>query len=111
MYRTMIVARMKPDSASSIAEIFADSDSGELPGLVGVRGRSLFQFCGDLYLHLVEADTPPGPTVESLRDHPEFRAISKRLSAHVSAYDPENWKTPSDAMATEFYRWERPGTP
>ncbi len=109
MHRELIVARMKPDSATDIAGVFADSDHGELPDLVGVNGRSLFQF-GDLYLHLIEAEQPPGPRVAQLRDHPAFRAISERLSAYVQAYDPRTWREPKDAMAHEFYRWER-GSP
>jgi cyclase len=106
VHRALIVARMKPGSAEDIAGLFADSDRGELPRLIGVRGRSLFQF-GDVYLHLVEADRPPGPAVAEYASHPEFRAISEQLSVHVEAYDPAAWRSPKDAMATEFYRWER----
>jgi cyclase len=108
-YRTLIVARMKPGSAQGISEVFAASDRGELPGLIGVSGRSLFQFGDDLYLHLVEADSPPGPEVARHKDHPEFRGISERLQAFVMPYDPQTWREPKDAMAREFYRWERPG--
>lgn len=110
MHRALIVARMKPESAEDIAAAFADSDRGELPGLIGVTSRSLFQFGGDLYLHLIEADRPPGPQVARFRHHPEFRGVSDRLSAYVHAYDPPTWREPKDAMAREFYRWERPTT-
>ncbi|MGW1887068.1 TcmI family type II polyketide cyclase [Streptomyces sp. NPDC001970] len=106
MHQALIVARMAPDSASDIAKVFAASDRGELPGLVGVTRRTLFQF-GDVYLHLIEADRPPGPAVAKVADHPEFRDISDKLSAFVSAYDPQTWRSPKDAMAQEFYRWER----
>ncbi|WP_371477646.1 TcmI family type II polyketide cyclase [Kitasatospora sp. NBC_00315] len=105
-YRTLIVARMKPDTGPGIAEVFAESDAGELPGLVGVTGRSLFQF-GDVYLHLVEADRPPGPAVAKVTGHPAFREVSDRLLPYVAAYDPLTWRGPQDAMAREFYRWER----
>ena len=107
-HRTLIVARMKPGAAADVAEVFADSDRGELPGLIGVSGRSLFQF-GELYLHLVEADTPPGAQVARHKDHPEFRDVSDRLSAFVLPYDPAAWREPKDAMAREFYRWDRDG--
>jgi len=107
-HRSLIVARMRPGSADDIAEIFASSDAGELPGLVGVTGRSLFRFGADLYFHLIEADRPPEAAIARIADHPEFRKISDRLSAHVSAYDPATWRSPKDAMAHEFYRWERP---
>ncbi|MGP3922141.1 MULTISPECIES: TcmI family type II polyketide cyclase [unclassified Streptomyces] len=106
MHRALIVARMAPDSSSDIAEVFAASDRGELPHLIGVTGRSLFQF-GDVYLHLIEADRPPGPAVAKHADHPSFRDISEKLSAYVKAYDPATWSSPKDAMAREFYRWER----
>lgn len=106
-YRSLIVARMNPGSADAVADIFARSDRGELPGLIGVTGRSLFRFGDDLYLHLIEADRPPGPAVAQHAKHPEFLHISDQLSRHVSAFDPETWRSPADAMAQEFYRWER----
>lgn len=108
MHRALIVARMAPGSADDIAEVFRQSDCGELPRLIGVTGRSLFQF-GDLYFHLIEADAPPGPKVAQHSSHPDFQDISERLSSHVSAYDPATWRSPKDAMAKEFYRWERAG--
>lgn len=107
MHRALIVARMNPGSETGIAETFAASDSGELPRLIGVTGRSLFQFGDDLYLHLIEAESPPGPEVAKMSSHPEFVSISEQLAAFVSPYDPKTWKGPKDAMAREFYRWER----
>jgi cyclase len=99
---------MRPGSADDIAQVFAESDRGELPQLIGVTNRSLFQF-GDLYFHLIEADSPPGPAVAKYARHPDFKDISERLSSHVSAYDPATWQSPKDAMAREFYHWERGG--
>ncbi|MFI9272957.1 TcmI family type II polyketide cyclase [Kitasatospora sp. NPDC052896] len=109
MHRALIVARMNPGSAPDIADIFSDSDRGELPRLIGVTGRSLFQF-GDVYLHLIESERPPGPAVARHVEHPEFRDVSRRLEAHVRAYDPATWREPKDAMAREFYRWEHTGS-
>ncbi|MFD7553667.1 MULTISPECIES: TcmI family type II polyketide cyclase [unclassified Streptomyces] len=106
-HRALIVARMAPGSAPDIAGLFADSDAGELPHLVGVTHRSLFQF-GDVYLHLIESDRPPGPEIAKVTEHPEFRQLSDRLTAYVSAHDPDTWRSPKDAMAHEFYRWENP---
>ncbi|WP_281399097.1 TcmI family type II polyketide cyclase [Streptomyces himalayensis] len=108
-HQALIVARMAPGAAPDIAKVFADSDSGELPHLVGVTRRTLWQF-GDVYMHLVEADRPPGPAIAKVADHPAFRDISDRLSAYVSAYDPETWRSPKDAMAQQFYLWERDGS-
>ncbi|MEV6651950.1 TcmI family type II polyketide cyclase [Streptomyces sp. NPDC051219] len=109
MHHALIVARMAPDSAPDIADLFAASDGGELPHLVGVSRRSLFQF-GDVYLHLIESERPPGPEIAKVTEHPAFRDISDKLSAFVSPYDPETWKSPKDAMAHQFYRWERDRT-
>ncbi|MER5185075.1 TcmI family type II polyketide cyclase [Streptomyces sp. NPDC002896] len=108
-HQALIVARMAPGSATDIAKVFADSDSGELPHLVGVTRRTLWQF-GDVYMHMVEADRPPGPAIAKVAGHPAFRDISDRLSAYVSAYDPETWRSPKDAMAQQFYLWERDGS-
>ncbi|WKX73259.1 TcmI family type II polyketide cyclase [Streptomyces sp. XD-27] len=105
-HRALIVARMRPDSADDIATVFADSDRGELPGLIGVTGRSLFQY-GEVYLHLIEAERPPGPELARQSEHPEFQDISRRLAVYVDPYDPATWRGPRDAVAREFYRWER----
>lgn len=109
MHRTLIVARMLPGAAPNITTIFRGSDTTtDLPDKIGVRGRSLFQF-GDLYLHLVEGDRPLGPAVSAAREHPEFQRISAALRPWVHAYDPHTWREPADAMAHEFYRWDRDG--
>ncbi|ANW17507.1 TcmI family type II polyketide cyclase [Streptomyces clavuligerus] len=106
VHQALVVARMAPGSAEGIARLFADSDGGELPRLVGVRRRSLFQF-GDVYMHLIEADRPPGPAIAGVGDHPEFRGLCERLTEFVSPYDPQTWRGPRDAMAHRFYTWER----
>lgn len=108
MHHALIVARMAPGSAPDIAEVFQSSDRTELPHLVGVKRRTLFQF-GEVYLHLIESDRPPGPEIAKVAEHPEFRAVSERLSAFVSAYDPKTWRSPKDAQAQQFYSWQREG--
>ena len=108
MHHALIVARMAPGSAPAIADLFAASDRGELPHLVGVTRRSLFQY-GDVYLHFIEADQDPAPAIAKAAAHPEFRSISEKLSAYVTPYDPETWRSPRDAMAHRFYSWERDG--
>lgn len=106
MHHALIVARMAPGSAPAISDVFAASDRGELPRLIGVNSRSLFQF-GDVYLHLIESDEDPTPAIAQVAGHPEFRNISDQLSAYVSAYDPQTWRSPKDAMAHRFYHWDR----
>ena len=60
-------------------------------------------------MHLIEADEPAGTRRSRRRPGRtrSSRSISDRLSAYVSPYDPETWRSPKDAMAHEFYRWER----
>ncbi len=104
-HRTMIVARMADADADAVAKIFAESDAGPLPHRIGVTGRSLFSFHG-LYFHLIESGQPIGPALSQVREDPEFTGINARLAAHISPFDPETWRSPADAMAHLFYRWQ-----
>lgn len=107
--RGIIIARIKPGAEEQVAQIFADSDSSELPTLAGVVHRSLFVM-GDIYVHLVETDDEFDEAVEGVRDHPLFREISSRLDAYIEPYDPATWQSPKDAMGREFYSWDRHST-
>lgn len=107
MHRTLIVARMEPEKAETVAQIFADSDATELPRMIGVSRRTLFRF-HDLYFHLVEADADISPNLYKARSHPFYGRINEALSHHISPYDP-NWQEPKDAMALPFYVWEANG--
>jgi cyclase len=103
--RGLIVARIKPGAQDKVAELFAQSDAGELPALAGVRHRSLFAL-GDVYVHLVELDRDFAGAVSDVREHPLFRELSAKLDAYIEPYDPATWRSPKDAMAAEFYRWD-----
>ncbi|HKR49247.1 MAG TPA: TcmI family type II polyketide cyclase [Pseudonocardiaceae bacterium] len=103
MHRTLIVARMDVRDSESIAEVFAESDSTDLPYLIGVSRRTLFTF-HDLYFHLVEAAQDISPNLYQVRSHPLYSDINTKLSRLITPYDP-NWKEPKDAMATPFYMW------
>jgi cyclase len=108
MHRLLIVAKVIPSAERQIAEIFAESDETELPGMVGVQHRSLYRL-HDLYVHLVETEAPAAAALENARHHPEFARISERLRPYVSPYVP-TWRAPRDAMAECFYRWDAPVT-
>ncbi|GHF69247.1 polyketide synthase [Streptomyces mashuensis] len=103
MHRTLIVARLRTDDPSRIADVFGASDATDLPHMVGVDRRTLFTF-HDLYFHLVEADQDIGPSLYRARSHPLYADINRRLAELVAPYDP-NWKEPKDAMASPFYVW------
>lgn len=106
--RTLIVARMSPDSAPDVAKIFAQSDRSDLPKLVGVRHRQLFRFGEDLYFHLIESGPGAAESIEEVRSHPLYVDINDRLARHIRAYDPSTWRSPADAMARTFYSWDAP---
>lgn len=103
--RTLIVAHLKegPGHVEAIADIFAESDATDLPHMIGVTRRTLFQF-HDLYFHLVEADPDFNKKLYAARSTPLYDDINKKLAEHVWPYDP-NWKEPKDAMAQPFYVW------
>jgi cyclase len=103
--RGVIVAKIKPGSEEKVAEIFAESDKTELPALAGVSHRSLFVL-DDIYIHYVEMDEDFEQKVDEIRDNPLFREISRQLDDHITPYDPETWRSPKDAQAREFYRWD-----
>ncbi|MGZ6996477.1 MAG: TcmI family type II polyketide cyclase [Acidimicrobiia bacterium] len=105
MKRGLIVAKIKPGSEDAVAEIFAESDATELPGLGGVVHRSLWVM-DDNYSHLVETRDDFDEAVSGIRDLELFRDISKKLEPYIQPYDPETWRSPADAMAREFYRWD-----
>ncbi|MEU7834279.1 MULTISPECIES: TcmI family type II polyketide cyclase [unclassified Nonomuraea] len=106
MHRTLIVARMDPKDADSVARLFEESDATDLPHRVGVSGRALFQFQG-LYFHLIEAEGPVDARLAELRTDPLFTDLNERLKPYIGAYDPATWRSPADAMAQTFYTWSR----
>jgi cyclase len=103
VHRTLIVAKLRTDDPQKIADVFAESDATDLPHMVGVSRRTLFNF-HDLYFHLVEADDDISPNLYRARSHELYKDINTKLAKLVSPYDP-NWKEPKDAMASPFYVW------
>jgi cyclase len=72
---------------------------------MGTRRRQLFHYQG-LYFHLQDFDDEHGgETIEAAKADPVFVKISSDLRPYISAYDPQTWKTPKDAIATRFYYW------
>lgn len=107
MYSTLIVARMHPDAAADVGEIFSAFDATSMPELMGTRRRELFSYRG-LYFHLQDFDTDHGGEhIEQARTHPSFLQVSADLKPHIEAYDPLTWRSPADAMAQRFYHWSR----
>ena len=105
----MIVAKIEPGSEEKVAEIFAESDGSELPGLAGVTHRSLFVL-EDVYIHYVEMEEDFTESVDQVRDHPLFKEISRKLDDYLTPYTPDTWRSPKDATAREFYTWDADGS-
>jgi cyclase len=99
---------MRHGSEEAIKRIFAESDAGELPRMLGVRERRLYHF-HDLYFHSIESHDDLALPLTEVHAHPLFADINKKLSEHVTAYDPATWRSPNDAMAREFYSWRVSG--
>ncbi|GAB2898226.1 TcmI family type II polyketide cyclase [Streptomyces hainanensis] len=105
MHSTLIVARMRPESAADVAKLFAEFDATEMPGLMGTRRRELFTYQG-LYFHLQDFEGEQGERgIEEARSHPLFQGISADLRPYIDPYDPQTWRSPADAMARRFYHW------
>jgi cyclase len=107
MERALIVARLRPGAERDVARIFAESDATSLPGEVGVRHRSLYAL-GSLYLHFMELDGDVPEAMARAQRLPEFRRVSDNLRPFIEPYDPETWRSPKDALARAFYRWDAP---
>jgi len=107
MERALIVARIRDGAEDDVARIFAESDATGLPGLVGVRRRSLF-VRGSLYMHLMDLEHDAATALRRAQEQPEFHEVSAKLRPFVEAYDPATWRSPADALAREFYRWDAP---
>lgn len=106
MHSTLIVARMEHGSSAEVASLFADFDDTDMPHLMGTRRRQLFAYRG-LYFHLQDFDGDNGgELIEEAKNDPRFVRISADLKPFITAYDPETWRSPKDAMATRFYSWE-----
>lgn len=104
MQYTLIVARIAPEDTGRVADVWSESDATELPHLVGVKHRRLFQFHG-LYFQLIGSEERLGDRIEEVRGHHLFQDVNEKLKPHISAYDPLTWRGPADAMAKEFYSW------
>lgn len=104
MDRVLIVGKIVPGTEEEIAQILAEADATDLHSVTGVRHRSLYHL-GDLCLHLMETeDDAPARLAQAAR-HPLFAGVQQRLASYLSPYSP-SWRSPQDAMARCFYRWD-----
>ncbi|MFJ6194588.1 TcmI family type II polyketide cyclase [Micromonospora sp. NPDC092111] len=109
MSRLVIVSRIMPGAEGRVAQIFAESDATELPGLTGLRHRSLYRL-HDLCVHLMETTDVDADALADARNHPQYRQVNERLSAHTTPYLP-TWRSPRDAITGCFYSWDASDAP
>ncbi|MEU6143265.1 TcmI family type II polyketide cyclase [Streptomyces sp. NPDC047081] len=107
MHSTIIVARLEPAHIGTVAKLFADFDtSTELPHTMGTRRRQLFAHDG-LYFHIQDFESENGgELIERAKLDPRFLQIQQDLLPYIKVFDPETWRSPSDAMASRFYTWQ-----
>lgn len=106
MQSTLIVGRMDPKWSKDVAALFADFDTTEMPHRMGTRRRELFTYNG-LYIHMQDFEGEyGGQRIQDARKDPLFIKISADLKPFIEAYDPATWRSPADAMATQFYHWQ-----
>jgi cyclase len=103
MNRTLIVAKIRPDAQDEVTRIWTESDATSLPYDVGVRERSLYRL-RDLYIQMIDFDSPVEVAMAKVQQQPGFREISERLRPFISPYLPD-WRSPKDAMPSRFYHW------
>ncbi len=104
MHRTIIVARIEPETEGAVADVFAASDATSLPHEIGVLQRELYSL-QDIYLHVIDLKDPPGEVLRRAQKLPGFQQISADLRPYIKPYDEQRWRTPQDAVAKQFYRW------
>lgn len=102
--RILIVARLAAGGAPEVARLFGESDRTALPRDLGVTRRQLFTY-HDLYFHYAEFAGDAGTAMARARDRADFRRLSDELADHVRPFDPDTWRSPTDAMAAGFYTW------
>ena len=108
-FRALMVMRMDPAHADTVADIFAHHDQNDgMPRFVGISRRTLFRH-HDLYMHLIEADENVLGRLYEARSRPDFTDVNEQLEDYLERYKPEGWTGLKDSIATPFYTWSPDG--
>ncbi|MFF0204651.1 TcmI family type II polyketide cyclase [Streptomyces sp. NPDC005017] len=108
MRTNLIVARMDPEASARAARVAAEFDSTDLPRRMGTLRRELFMYKG-LYFHVQQFDESQGSEAfERAWTDPRFVRARGEAEPYFEHYDPQNWRSIRDSMATCFYHWEAP---
>ncbi|MFC8346489.1 TcmI family type II polyketide cyclase [Streptomyces sp. GKU 895] len=113
--RSMVtVSKMDRDAIPEVSKLFAEFDSTEIPGLIGLHRRQLFIHHG-VQVHLYDfVEKSDQAALEKVKSDPRMARLSVDLQPFVTPYEPETWNSPADSAASCFYAWEaepegRPG--
>lgn len=99
--RMLMVSRMDPASAGTVARLFGEHDRTALPAELGLHSRTLLHYQG-LTMHLIQAEEDFFHDLSRLHADESFQALNQALSGHMSPI-VEDWRGPQDSRAWEFY--------
>lgn len=99
--RMLMVSRMDPASADTVAQLFAEHDRMPLPVELGLQSRTLLHYQG-LTMHLIQAQEDFFHDLRVLHDDTSFQKLNQALAPHMSPI-VDNWRGPQDSRAWEFY--------
>ncbi|MEV8070543.1 TcmI family type II polyketide cyclase [Streptomyces sp. NPDC085995] len=106
MRSMMTISKMDRNSVPEVSKLFAEFDSTEIPGLIGLRRRQLFLH-QDVQIHLYDfAEKSDQAALEKAKADPRMARLSVDLHPFVTPYEPETWNSPADSAAVFFYGWE-----
>jgi hypothetical protein len=105
--RSMVtVSKMDRNSIPEVSKLFAEFDSTEIPGLIGLHRRQLF-IHQDVQVHLYDfVEKSDQAALEKVKSDPRMARLSVDLQPFVAPYEPETWNSPADSAASCFYSWE-----
>lgn len=99
--RMLMVSRMDPASADTVARLFGEHDRTALPVELGLQSRTLLHYQG-LTMHLIQAEADFFDDLSCLHGDASFQTLNRALAGHMSPI-VDGWRGPQDSRAWEFY--------
>ncbi|MFG2488765.1 MULTISPECIES: TcmI family type II polyketide cyclase [Streptomyces] len=105
--RSMVtVSKMDQKSIPEVSNLFAEFDSTEIPGMIGLGRRQLFIHDG-IQIHLYDfTEKSDQVALEKVKTDPRMGRLAIDLNPFVAPYEPTTWNSPADSAAFCFYDWE-----
>lgn len=99
--RMLLISKMNPASADTVARLFAEHDQSDLPVQLGITSRTLLHYQG-MTMHLIQAEREFFDDLARLHNAAAFQELNGKLAGHLSPI-VSDWKGIPDSRATEFY--------